>query len=225
MTIKETLGSFRKMLQKPKLPTGDRQAKVVAVTAQKGGVGKTTTAVHIAAGLAMFHSCRVLLLDMDAQAHVGMSLLQRLPEQEGTQLGPLLLEKQRDIQEIAQASAIEDLWIIPSDRQLNQTETQLASRIGKELRLKQSSHIARTYYDVIVIDCPPNTGTLTINALAAADYVLIPCDMSILSLDGVESILETLSTVQEMLNPQLQWLGIVRTKVDRRNMSLNRSIV
>lgn len=225
--VSRALGNLRRFLK----PTeevahlGNKKAQVIAVTAQKGGVGKTTTAVHLAAGLAMFHKRRVLLLDMDAQGHVQKSLAKDMPEHiHDETMGSLLLKKNRDLYEIAAPTKIEDLWVVPSDRSLNETETMLSTRIGKELMLRQNLSVARTHFDVILIDCPPNLGNLTVNALVASDQVLIPCDMSILSLDGVSSIVETVATVQEMLNPSLGLLGLLRTRLDRRNITMNRTI-
>lgn len=225
--VTRALGNLRRLFQASEVEQmGNHHAHVIAVTAQKGGVGKTTTAVHLAAGLAMFHKRRVLLMDLDAQGHVSKSLSQSVPETSSSTetLGQLLLQKKRDVYELAHASNIDGLWIIPSDRDLNETETILSTRIGKELVLRQALAIARTHFDAILIDCPPNLGNLTLNALVAADSVLIPCDMSILSLDGVSAIMETIGTVKEMLNPSLQLLGLVRTRLDRRNQTVNRTI-
>lgn len=227
MAFKQTLGNLRRLFSgtESQIDTGSLEAKVIAVTAQKGGVGKTTTAVHLAAGLSLFHNRRVLLIDMDAQGHVGKSLSRDLPDAPHAEsLGQILIQKNRDLYELARPTQIPELWLIPSDRELNDTETRISTRIGKELLLRQAIPIARTHFEVIVIDCPPNLGNLTINALVAADYALIPCDMSILSLDGVSSILETISTVKDMLNPSLQLLGLVRTRFDRRNQTMNRAI-
>jgi chromosome partitioning protein len=225
MALREAFGSLRRFISKPDIELGDRDATVIAVTAQKGGVGKTTTAVHVAAGLAMYHERRVLLLDMDAQGHVGKSMADELVQGDVVEpMGEVLLQKKRDLYELVRPSGVDGLFIVPSDRSLNETEALMASRIGKEMLLKQAIRIARTHFDVIVIDCPPNLGNLTVNALVAADQVLIPCDMSILSLDGVTSILETLGTVQEMLNPSLGLLGLLRTRVDGRNQTMNRAI-
>ncbi len=227
MAMMNAIGNLRKMMLKgPQLPEGDRNARVIAVAAQKGGVGKTTTTVHLAAGLALYHKRKVLLIDMDAQGHVSMSLSKVLGEQaqDKESFGGLLLEKGRDLYEIAQETEIEGLSIIPSDRALNETESMMSARIGKELLLRQSLKVARTHYDVILIDCPPNLGNLTVNALTAADEVLIPCDMSVLSLDGVAAILDTLETLRETLNPNIRPLGLLRTRVDRRNITMNRTI-
>jgi len=225
MAVKGAFRGLRRLIKGSGIPEGDKKAVVIAIAAQKGGVGKTTTAVHIAAGLAMFHASKVLLIDMDAQGHVGMSLsneLQSEPPKES--FGSLLLQKKRDVQEIVQSTSIENLYVVPSDRFLNETEAQMSSRIGKELILKHALRIARTHYDVIIIDCPPNLGTLTVNALVAADKVLVPCDMSVLSLDGVEALLDALDTVQEGLNPDLRLFGLIRTRVDGRNTTMNRAI-
>ena len=128
------------------------------------------------------------------------------------------------MQEIVCPTNIENLWLIPSDPGLHETERMLATVIGKETRLRQALRVARTHFDVIVVDCPPNNGTLTVNALVAADRVLIPCDLGVLSLDGVTSALETIETVQDTLNPSLALLGVLRTRVDRRNHTVNATI-
>jgi len=225
MVLMETLSNLRRMITGSEMALGERQARVIAVAAQKGGVGKTTTAVHLAAGLALFHQRRVLLIDMDAQGHIGLSLAQELTEAvSDDRLGDLLLQKKRDVFELATPTRIHGLSVVPSDRELNETESLMSARIGKEMLLKQALQIARTHFDVILIDCPPNVGNLTVNALVAADQVLIPCDMSNLSLDGVAAIIETMATVQEMLNPSLSLLGLIRTRVDGRNLTMNRAI-
>ncbi len=226
MAFTRTLGNLRRLLTPSETEQlGDRHAHVIAVTAQKGGVGKTTTAVHLAVGLAMFHKRRVLLLDMDGQGHVGKSLAHEVPiaSQAGS-MGQFLLQKKRDLYEICKPTTIDNMWVVPSDRHLNETETLLSTKIGKELALKQALHVAKTHFDVVIIDCPPNLGNLTLNALVAADQVIIPCDMSVLSLDGVSAIIDTVATVQEMLNPSLQLLGLVRTRLDRRNQTMNKTI-
>jgi len=225
MALREAFGSLRRILTGPEMAMGQKAAQVIAVTAQKGGVGKTTSAVHGAAGLALFPARRVLLVDMDAQGHVGMSLTKEISKDDSDlRLGELLLQKKRDVYELVRPTSIQGLSMVPSDRLLNETEALMASKIGKEMLLRQAIKVARSHFDVIVIDCPPNQGNLTINALVASDQVLIPCDMSILSLDGVTAILETIETVQEMLNPSLWLLGLLRTRVDRRNQTMNRTI-
>jgi chromosome partitioning protein len=187
-------------------------------------VGKTTTTVNLGACLAKYHGKKVLLIDMDAQGHVEMSLRSAVSGQTADSLSRVLLTRRRDIQEIVQPTSIEGLWIVSSDHDLNNTESVMGTRIGKELLLKQALNRARTHFDLILIDCPPNLGTLTVNALVAADQVLIPCDLSTLSLDGVDALLETLETVQETLNPMVRLLGLVRTRVDRRNQTMNTAI-
>lgn len=228
MAVLEAIGNLRRMISKgPEIATGTKQAHVIAVAAQKGGVGKTTTSVHVAAGLARYHNRKVLLLDMDAQGHVGASLSRILPEiaqHNNASFGELLLQKRRDVYELAQETGQKGLFVVPSDRKLNETELMMAGKIGKELLLRQALRVARTHFDVILIDCPPNLGSLTINALTAADYVLVPSDMSVLSLDGVDALLDTIETIRETLNPTLRILGLVRTRVDRRNLTMNRAI-
>jgi chromosome partitioning protein len=207
-------------------PTGDRHARVVAVTAQKGGVGKTTTAVALATGLALEQGRRVLLVDLDPQAHCASALHAELGPggTGGEPLGAVLLGKRRDVHEVAYATAIDGLWVTPSDRGLGETEAVMAGRMGKELLLRAALRVARTHYDVIVVDCPPNLGALTLNGLAAADWALVPCDMSPLSLEGLVNTFETLDAMAETLQHRVRILGVVRTRYDARSHKANEAV-
>jgi len=224
MSVMNTISDLRRIVSGPKLDVGARNARIVAVTARKGGVGKTTTTVNLGAGLALFHNRKVLLIDIDAQGHVAMSMRADERGRAPDTLSNVLLQKRRDVLEIIQPTAIDGLWVAGSDGDLNNTEAIMSSRIGKELLLRQALRYAQTHFDVILIDCPPNLGSLTVNALVAADHVLVPCDLSTLSLDGVDALLDTLATVQETLNPAITLLGLVKTRVDRRNQTMNAAI-
>ncbi|MFT5430321.1 MAG: chromosome partitioning protein [Myxococcota bacterium] len=226
MSVMNTISGFRRMVRGgPEVDRGNRNARVIAVAARKGGVGKTTTSVNLAAELAKRHGRKVLLIDMDAQGHVEMSLRSEVPAGGSLEsMSQILLGKRRDMHEIVRPTSVPGLWVIPSDRELNDTESLMSTRIGKELLLRHALTYARSHFDVILIDCPPNLGTLTVNALVAADQVLIPCDLSTLSLDGVDSLIDTLETIQETLNPTIGVLGLLRTRVDRRNQKMNLAI-
>ena len=213
---------LRRLIRNDTSPqAGTRQAQVISICAQKGGVGKTTTAVSRAAGLAMDYGKKVLLVDVDGQGHVMSSLRDTLPGLSTDRLGDVLLTKRRDIHEIALQTAIPGLWVTPSDKTLSQTEGLMSGRIGKEFLLKRSMQLARSHYDYNIVDCPPNLGHLTINALVASDWVLVPCDMSVLALEGVDDIFDTLETLTDSLQHHLGVLGIVRTRYDSRNMKVN----
>lgn len=208
----------------PRLDKGTRHARVVAVCARKGGVGKTTTAVNIAAGLATDHGQKVLLVDLDAQGHCGSALHAVLRGATADSLSSVLLGKRRDAQEIALPTAVSGLWVTPSDKDLVEAEGIMAGRIGKEFLLRSSLQVARTHFDVIVLDCPPNLGSLTVAGLMAADWILIPCDMSVLALEGVDDIFETLDTLDETLGHSLGVLGVLRTRYDARNTKVNEQV-
>lgn len=206
------------------LSRGAREARVIAVCAQKGGVGKTTTAVNLAAGLAMLSGQRVLLVDMDGQGHCASALHAELRGVASESLSGILLGRRRDIQEIALPTAIEGLWVCPSDKDLGAAEGVMAGKIGKEMLLRSAMKVARTHYDYIVIDCPPNLGNLTVNALLAADWLIVPCDMSMLSVEGVDDIFETVETVSDALGHHLSVLGVLRTRYDARNQKVNEAV-
>lgn len=208
---------------------GPYEAEVIAVCAQKGGVGKTTTSVNLAAGLAMLRGKKVLLVDMDPQGHCALALHAEIPEaqrqaQPGRQLSDVLVKKSFDIHDIAFDTAIGGLRLCRSDKELAQSEAILAGRIGKEFLLRKALERAKTFAEVVVIDCPPNLGTLTLNALLAADWLLAPCDMSTLSVEGVGDIFETVETVRDTLGHHLSVLGVVRTRHDAKNKKVNDAV-
>jgi chromosome partitioning protein len=206
------------------LAKGYRSAQVISVCARKGGVGKTTTAINLAAGAALFHNLKVLLVDMDAQSHCRSALHRELRALSPDTLSNVLLNKQMDVQHIATPTEIDGLFIATADKSLASTEGVMTGRIGKEFLLRNALKIARTHYDLIIVDCPPTLGTLTLNALIASDWILIPCDMSVLSLEGVDDIHETIETLEDTLGHALRVLGIVKTRVDARNQKVNNAI-
>ena len=226
--MRMTLSSFnRPSRPQPEktLERGDRQATVIAVAAQKGGVGKTTTTVALAAAWARFHDKKVLVVDLDPQAHVHVAL-GNMVQIGGGNLSEVLLDgEQNEIAEIAAQTTLPNLDVTPLDPELIRTEQNLTSKIGKELVLKKALEITRSHYDLILLDCPPNIGSLTVNALVAADHVLIPCNPTALAVSGVSGLFEVIEEVAEQLNPYLGVLGVVLTRVDGRNVRTNTAVM
>jgi len=222
--MRERLASrIRKILSPEEmLPLGGRQAQVISISNQKGGVGKTTTSVNLGAGLALIHQKKVLLVDMDAQGHIGTSLHHLTSN--GMGIGDVLASKNGSIMDVIVPTDVPHLDMTPSDHSLLDAESQLASTIGREFILRKALTRARTYYDFILIDCPPNLGNLTVNAYVASDYLLIPCDLSALALEGMEGILDVVDTVNLRLNHPLRLLGVLTTRVDRRNLVMNEAV-
>jgi chromosome partitioning protein len=222
--MRERLASrIRKILSPEEmLPVGGRQAQVISISNQKGGVGKTTTSVNLGAGLALLHQKKVLLVDMDAQGHIGTSLHHLTTN--GMGIGDVLVSKNGSIMDVIVPTDVPHMDMTPSDHSLLDAESQLASTIGREFILRKALTRARTYYDFILIDCPPNLGNLTVNAYVASDYVLIPCDLSALALEGMEGILDVVDTVNLRLNHPLRLLGVLTTRVDRRNLVMNEAV-
>lgn len=207
----------------PRRALGPRNAVVIAVAAQKGGVGKTTTSVNLASSLARHHGKRVLLIDLDPQGHVNTALSDQI-QLGGGSLSDVLCADGGDLLDCVTTTSVKGMDVTPLDQQLVHTESLLSTRIGKELLLRDALRVTRTYYDVIVIDCPPNLGNLTVNGLVAADQVLIPCDPSPLALGGVHALVDAIRGVSR-LNPEIDVLGVLLTRVDGRTTILNDAIL
>lgn len=215
---------LRRLVQNPTLaqtrPVGDRHARIIAIAAQKGGVGKTTTSVSLASALARYHGKRVLLVDLDPQGHVTTAIVNQVRNGGGA-LSDVLTGVGREVMDIVTSTDIEGLDVTPFDPRLAETEDLLSTRIGKEFILRDALRITRSHYDVILLDCPPNQGNLALNGLCAADQVIIPCDPSPLALKGVEALVATITQVAQRLNPDIDVLGVLMTRVDGRNTKLN----
>jgi chromosome partitioning protein len=212
-------------ISSPQHPVGNKDALIIAVATQKGGVGKTTTSVSLASALARFHGLKVLLVDLDPQGHVVTALSQQV-EPGGGRLSWVLTDERegREVLEITTTTAIDGLDVTPVDPRLGNAEDLIGTRIGKEFILRDALEATRTHYDVIVLDCPPNLGNLTVNGLVACHTVLMPCDPSPLALNGVQMLLKTVGQIGARLNPDIDLLGILLTRVDGRNTTLNDAI-
>lgn len=221
--LKELLSSESKQSQGS--APGRKPARIIAICSQKGGVGKTTTAVNLGATLSKFHKKKVLVVDLDPQGHVEKSLGSIIPDGiEYTPVSVVLTAKNGKMDNAVIKTEIETLHITPGDRALNETESALSGKIGREFILSQSLKSVRTLYDFIILDCPPNLGNLTINALCAADYAIVPCEMSVLAFEGVSDLLDTLEAVNDRLNRKLKVLGVLFTRVDGRNVTMNQLV-
>ncbi len=204
---------------------GKKKAVIISICSQKGGVGKTTTAVNLGTAFVKFFNKRVLVLDLDPQGHIEKSLGSLIPE--GVEYSPmstLLSHKKGNVLDGVIATELDNFYLSPGDKTLYETESLLATKIGKEFILNDALKDARTQFDFILIDCPPNLGNLTLNSLVASDYCIVPCEMSVLAFEGVNDLVETLETVNERLNKQLRILGVLFTRVDGRNINMNQVV-
>jgi len=188
-------------------------AHVIAIANQKGGVGKTTTAINLAAALA-FKEKRTLLIDLDPQSNSSMSFLDMTQVQ--LTVYDVLSDPTLGIDTVIQKSPIEHLEILPSKISLAKLESKLIGEIDGHFRLKDRLAGLKSRYDFIIIDTPPTLGLITVNALVASSHLLVPIQSSYYSLEGTEDLLETIDKVKLRPNPELQMLGVLITLHDRR---------
>ena len=186
---------------------------IICISNQKGGVGKTTTAVSLAAGLAR-RGRRVLLVDLDIQGSASAALGVSVPEGEPSVAEVLVAD--RAMADVIRPTGTDDLFIAPSGELLATVDLQLASAMAREFVLERALRPVRGQYDDIVIDTAPYLGLLTINALAASDYVLVPVSCEYLPILGLKLFTETLGKIRARLGVQTEVLGYLLTMYDRR---------
>lgn len=187
--------------------------KIIAITNQKGGVGKTTSTVNLGASLASLGQ-KVLLVDIDPQGNATSGV--------GVDKGDLdeciynVLVEEQDAANVIVPTVVEDLSIIPATIQLAGAEIELVSTMSREVKLKKALQEIKDDYDYILIDCPPSLGLLTINSLTASDSVLIPVQCEYYALEGLSQLLNTIRLIQKHLNKELMIEGVLLTMLDAR---------
>ncbi|KGJ05727.1 chromosome segregation ATPase [Paracoccus halophilus] len=189
------------------------ETRIIAVANQKGGVGKTTTAINLGAALAE-GGHRVAIIDLDPQGNASTGL--GVPPEKRELTSYDLLAADRTLEETLQATAIENLWLVPSNSDLSSADFQLSSRSGRTHLLRRKLSESREF-DYILIDCPPALGLLTVNAMVAADSVLVPLQAEFYALEGLSQLLMTVREVRQTANPDLRIDGVLLTMSDNRN--------
>jgi chromosome partitioning protein len=186
---------------------------IIAIANQKGGVGKTTSAVNISSELAS-RGYSVLLIDFDPQGSatsgVGVQLLE-----EGSDLFDVFFERVT-LNDIIQTTQVEGLYVAPASKDLVGLEIELGKKPGRELILRTEIANLKNSYDYIIIDCPPSSGLLTLNALGVAKHILIPLQTEYYALEGISALMNTIHFVKSTFNPELEILGVFSTMYDSR---------
>jgi chromosome partitioning protein len=191
-------------------------AKILAVCNQKGGVGKTTSTINLGAALTEYGR-RVLLVDFDPQGALSVGLGVH-PHQLDQTIYNVIMERDVGVGDVIMRTPVEGMDLLPSNIDLSAAEIQLVSEVGREHTLVRTLRPVIEHYDYVLVDCQPSLGLLTVNALAAADGVLIPLECEFFSLRGVALLIDTIEKVRERLNPKLEITGILATMYDPRTL-------
>ncbi|WIK65068.1 ParA family protein [Gleimia hominis] len=191
-------------------------ARIIAMCNQKGGVGKTTTTINLAAALAEYGR-RVLIVDFDPQGAASAGLGVNAPDMDLT-IYNLLMDSKARIEDAIVGTKVDNLDVVPANIDLSAAEVQLVNEVAREQALARALRPITDEYDVILVDCQPSLGLLTVNALTAAHGVMIPLETEFFALRGVALLVDTIEMVHDRLNPHLKIDGVLATMVDTRTL-------